>query len=276
MRPRRSSRRSARKGTHVNRSTLSRETYAGAILALLALLVASAGCSGAADNGFKHEAHHDGGTGPLPDGSATGADSPAGDDGSAHDTGVPGVDTGVHDSGPPPPIDTGTITSTDGFGEVRAACIAKINALRATDTAVTLAPYTLVDTTTTNACVDEQATNDEASGIPHNSFNTRAPWCGWPIGGSSMSWGQDECEGYPETVAGIEACLQSMWDESLKPHCLGCVGCTAFGGACPDCDYSGSLGYECGHYVNMSAPYFTEVACGFATGGGTWEVQNFE
>jgi hypothetical protein len=244
----------------------------------MALLIGGAGCSGAAGDGFKHhKPGDDGGTGL--DSSTVGPDSPTSSDvGTSHDSTVP--DTSVRDSGPPPPIDTGidtgTITSTDGFGAVRAACIAKINDLRATDTAVTLLPYTLVNTTTTDTCVDEQATNDEASGIPHNSFNTRAPWCDWPIGGSSMMWGQDECEGYPETVAGIEACLQSMWDESLKPHCLGCVGCTAFGGACPDCDYSGSLGYECGHYVNMSAPYFTQVACGFATGGGTWEVQNFE
>jgi hypothetical protein len=71
-----------------------------------------------------------------------------------------------------------------------------------------------------------------------------------------------------------------MWDESLKPNCAGCVGCTAFGGACANCDYSGTMGYECGHYVNMSAPYFTMVACGFAgaspSSSDGWAVQNFE
>jgi hypothetical protein len=71
-----------------------------------------------------------------------------------------------------------------------------------------------------------------------------------------------------------------MWDESLKPNCQGCIGCTAFGGACSNCDYSGNLGYECGHYVNMSAPYFTSVACGFAGAAPSspdgWAVQNFE
>jgi hypothetical protein len=40
------------------------------------------------------------------------------------------------------------------------------------------------------------------------------------------------------------------------------------------------LGYECGHYVNMSAPYFTMVACGFAGAAPSspsgWAAQNFE
>ena len=76
--------------------------------------------------------------------------------------------------------------------------------------------------------------------------------------------------------AGIQQCLQSMWDERLQPNCAGCVGCTAFGGACPNCDYSGMNGGECGHYVNMSAPYFTQVACGFSAAPGTWAVQDFQ
>jgi hypothetical protein len=71
-----------------------------------------------------------------------------------------------------------------------------------------------------------------------------------------------------------------MWDESLQPNCAGCVGCTQFGGQCPNCDYNGTMGNECGHYVNLSAPYFTMVACGFAGGapssGDGWSVQNYE
>ncbi len=178
------------------------------------------------------------------------------------------------DTGAP---DTGAVTSADGFGASRTVCLAKINALRATDTAVKLSPLTLINTTTTNMCVDQQANNDEAHNTPHYSFINNDPSCTW---GSAMAFAQDECTiGYGTSPTGIEQCLQDMWDESLKPHCLGCVGCTAFGGACPDCDYTGSLGYECGHYVNMSAPYFSSVACGF--GGSppesdSWAVQNFE
>jgi hypothetical protein len=74
-----------------------------------------------------------------------------------------------------------------------------------------------------------------------------------------------------------------MWAESTHANCAGCVGCTAVGGACPNCDYSGtadpSLG-ECGHYVNMSAPYFTTVACGFGgaapSSADGYSVQNFQ
>jgi hypothetical protein len=93
--------------------------------------------------------------------------------------------------------------------------------------------------------------------------------------------GQDECAGgYGTGPAGIEQCLQDMWDERLQPNCAGCVGCTQPGGMCPNCDFYGMSGPECGHYVNMSANYYTTVACGF---GGTapssstaWAVQDFE
>ena len=168
------------------------------------------------------------------------------------------------------------VTSSDGFAASRQACIDKINALRATDTALALQPYTLQNTDMLNTCVDTQATNDEGMSSAHYSFINNAPSCTW---GSAMGFAQDEClDGYGTSPAGITQCLQDMWDESLKPNCAGCVGCTAFGGACANCDYSGSMGYECGHYVNMSAPYFTMVACGFAgaVGGSGWSVQNFE
>jgi hypothetical protein len=166
------------------------------------------------------------------------------------------------------------VSSNDGYSAGRTACINKINALRATNTAVKLSPYTLVNTDTTNTCVDTQAKNDEAKNSAHDSFINNTPNCNW---GQANGWAQDECLGYGSSPSGIEQCLQDMWDESLKPNCAGCVGCTQFGGNCPNCDYSGSKGYECGHYVNMSAPYFTQVACGFAGNAQSdWSVQNFE
>jgi hypothetical protein len=198
-------------------------------------------------------------------------------DSSAPDTGSPDTGTvGTADAG----VDTGVMTSgdSDGFGASRAACINKINALRATNTAVALQPYTLQDTDTLDMCVDTQATNDQAKMIAHDSFVNNTPGCMW---GSAMGFAQNECaQGYGTSPSGIEQCIQDMWDESLKPNCLGCVGCTTFGGNCPNCDYSGSMGYECGHYVNLSAPYFTMVACGFAgsapSSSDAWSVQNFE
>ncbi|HEY6464203.1 MAG TPA: hypothetical protein VIY73_28745 [Polyangiaceae bacterium] len=206
------------------------------------------------------------------------AGSSGGEDASTADTGTAGKDSGspAVDSGSGQ--DAGSVTSDDGFAASRTACINKINALRATDTAVKLQPYTLENTDTTNTCVDTQATTDQSKNSAHWSFINNSPSCTW---GSPSGYAQDECEqGYGTSPTGIEQCLQDMWDESLKPNCTGCVGCTTFGGACPNCDYSGTKGYECGHYVNMSAPYFTQVACGFAGAAPSstsgWAVQNFE
>ena len=172
-------------------------------------------------------------------------------------------------------VDGGAVTSDDGFGPSRTACIDKINALRAS---IGLAAYTLENTDTINTCVDTQATNDQAKMSAHYSFINKAPSCTW---GKANGFAQDECEqGYGTSPSGIEQCLQDMWNESLKPNCKGCVGCMQFGGACPNCDYSGTMGYECGHYVNMSATYFSTAACGFAGAAPSsttgWSVQNFE
>lgn len=214
---------------------------------VLALLLAGAACSSRASGGGFADGQGDGGGGDSGDASS-----------------ASGGDAGT--------------TSADGFEASRMACISKINALRATVTSPSLAPYMLEDTKTIDTCVDTQANNDQRAGIPHDSFINSTPACMW---GSAMGFAQNECgPGYGTAPAGIEQCLQDMWDERLKPNCAGCVGCTAFGGACPNCDYSGSKGYECGHYVNMSAPYFTMVACGFAgpppSSAGGWAAQNFE
>jgi hypothetical protein len=226
----------------------------------------------------------------APRGTEAGGGSSDGSPASSPETGSPGpgsVDSGApessttQDASPPAPeagVDAGMVTSDDGFGASRTVCINKINALRATDTAVALQPYTLQNTDTLNTCVDTQASTDQSMNSAHYAFINNDPSCTW---GNAQGFAQNECEeGYGTSPSGIEQCLQDMWDESLKPNCAGCVGCTAFGGACPNCDYSGTMGYECGHYVNMSAPYFSMVACGFAgaapSSGDGWAVQNFE
>ena len=169
----------------------------------------------------------------------------------------------------------GTVTSADGFDASRTVCINTINQFRA---GIGLPAYTLENTVATNTCVDTQATNDEKQNSPHYSFINNAPSCTW---GQASGFAQDECPtGWGTTPDQVVACLQSMWAEGAKPNCLGCVGCTAFGGACANCDYSGAKGYECGHYVNMSAPYFTSVACGFGDAAPSsstgWSVQDFQ
>jgi hypothetical protein len=165
-------------------------------------------------------------------------------------------------------VDSGmiTVTSDDGFSAARTACINEINRLRKTQN---LAPYTIVNTDSINMCVDAQATSDEASNMAHMAWIAAE-------GSACDGNGQDECLGYGVDAAAIVACLDDMWNEKNQPNCTGCIGCTAFGGACTGCDFSGTMGGECGHYVNMSATYFNAVACGFSTStNGSWATQNF-
>jgi hypothetical protein len=270
-----------RKGTHVKRSSLLRGTNVGAILAILVASLASSACSSSSTasfgDGFGDDdsdastddgggaSGHDSGT-SSGDGGGSSRDSSTGSDSSSGEDSSPGVDASTPDTSTTSP-DTGTVTSDDGFGEVRTACINEINRLRATQS---LPPYTLVNTDTEDMCVDEQATADEAAGVAHQSWMNNYP------SAACDGNGQDECEGYGNTVAGITQCLDDMWNEKNQSDCTGCVGCTAFGGACPNCNFSGTGGQpECGHYVNMSATYFSSVACGFSAAPGTWAAQNF-
>jgi hypothetical protein len=144
-----------------------------------------------------------------------------------------------------------------------------------------LPPYSLIDNMTIDTCIDQQATNDEAMNSPHYSFiNMTYPDCN----GFNA---QDECLGYGNQPGGpgngphgtggtgIIGCLYDMWAEQYNSNCAGCVGCQQPGGNCPNCDFYGMNGPECGHYVNMSASYFSMAACGFALNGGSWATQNF-
>lgn len=175
--------------------------------------------------------------------------TPPGDAGSGSDAG-PVIDT---DAGPG--VDGGG--SSDPLAEARQICLDEINRLRATRGLPAYAPWTEAQT-----CVDGQATSDEASGTPHGTFGT----CGENA--------QNECLG--GGAAGIVSCLGRMWAEREQAGCAGCDACAdAYNPSCPSCDFFGSTtGDVCGHYVNMSARYFTEVACGFSSGGG-WATQSF-
>jgi hypothetical protein len=159
-----------------------------------------------------------------------------------------------------PPIDSG-----DGFGTARTACLNEINKLRATEGH---APYALWSGSNIDTCVDQQATYDEQHKSAHDAWlNNVYPTCNGN--------GQDECLGYGVSASAVIKCLDSMWAEKNQPNCAGCPACQAqFTQNCPNCDFYGQTGPECGHYVNMSADYFAKVACGFSTLGG-WAVQNF-
>jgi hypothetical protein len=159
-----------------------------------------------------------------------------------------------------PPIDSG-----DGFGAARTACLNEINKLRATEGH---AAYALWSGSAIDTCVDEQATYDETNKSAHDAWlNNKYPTCNGN--------GQDECLGYGVTATGVVKCLDSMWAEKNQPNCAGCPACQAkFTQNCPNCDFYGQNGPECGHYVNMSADYLAKVDCGFSALGG-WAVQNF-
>ncbi len=92
------------------------------------------------------------------------------------------------------------------------------------------------------SCADEQASHDAESGTPHGGFS----------GGicSPRGFAQNECPSWGTWERANDGCLQMMWDEG------------------PGEPYS-----EHGHYINMTNPDFTHVACGE---GGGWFVQNFK
>jgi hypothetical protein len=205
----------------------------------------------------------------LPDNDGgTGNDGSSNNEGGTPDGGSP------NDSGSPSDSSSGPDTSIvadsgDGFGALRTACINEINKLRATENH---AAYALWTGAAIDQCVDQQATNDQTDNSAHEAWiKNKYPTCN----GNA----QDECLGYGNTTQGIVACLDSMWAEKNQSNCKGCPACQKkFTQNCPNCDFYGQNGPECGHYVNMSADYFTQAACGFSTLGGNkqWAVQNFK
>lgn len=100
--------------------------------------------------------------------------------------------------------------------------------------------------TEAESCADEHAAYDGAGNGDHAGFKQGI--C------SPSGRGQNECPAWTSTRDILGACLQGMWDEG------------------PGEDFM-----KHGHYLNMSNPNYTQVACGFATdeNGARWSVQNF-
>lgn len=151
---------------------------------------------------------------------------------------------------------TTTGGGTDALGPARQACIDKINSLRATKSLPPYARWGALE-----ACVDNEVTTDESKGSAHWSlFN----------GMSCGESGQGECMGFPPTVDGISYCLDLMWGEKDYPECASCDGCP-FGQDCNGCVF-----LSCGHYMAMSAPNFTQAACGFADNADPWAAIDYQ
>ena len=251
----------------------------GSFLAAILLGASAAACSG--------------GPGSFNDGDAsTDEDAQAGDDGGATNDGTsPQKDGSTSKDGASSGQDSSTAQdagttqdaggqiqadSSDGFGAARTACINEINKLRATENHKA---YKLWETAAIDTCVDEQATYDQKANSAHDAWiNNKYPTCN----GNA----QDECLGYGNSPTEIVACLDAMWNEKNQSNCAGCAACNGPTltqtiincQSTKTCDFYGNYGSECGHYLNMSADYFTEAACGFSTVGTSqdWATQNFQ
>ena len=95
-----------------------------------------------------------------------------------------------------------------------------------------------------------QALADSRSGVPHGAIIAfeQTP------AGATASISQNECPGYPGPAAQVVMmCTAQMWAEG------------------PGSDYQ-----KHGHYLNLSNPAASKVACGFATAadGTVWATQN--
>jgi len=133
-----------------------------------------------------------------------------------------------------------TATGTMGSdGSAEQQCVDIINNYRAT---LSLPPY--ARWTDAEMCASSEAASDSQSGTAHGAF------------GMCKESAQNECPGYGGSYATmLPKCLDLMWKEG------------------PGTDFSAH-----GHYINMTNPKYTKVACGFATtaAGKIWSVQDFK
>jgi hypothetical protein len=138
---------------------------------------------------------------------------------------------------------TGAGATTGGGGDPFEAaaqlCVDTINQYRATLSLPPLARWS-----GNEICVGTEAQKDAEAMTAHSAF------------GSCGESAQNECPGWPGPPDQmIGSCLQMMWDEG------------------PGADYQ-----KHGHYINMSNPSYTKVACGFYVIPGTttvWAAQDF-
>jgi hypothetical protein len=177
--------------------------------------------------------------------------------------------TGTPDAGnttPPPSggVDGGctmnlncTLAPAASTGDVVQDCVNRINQFRTQCACMT----PLARWTDGEACANMDAKNDGMMMSAH--AGAMANICPW-------GEAQDECPGYPSNSSIIDQCLQQMWSEGPPPA----------GTTIAQCESPAMLQscYEAhGHFINMSNPNVTKVACGFYTlpSGGIWAAKNF-
>jgi hypothetical protein len=136
----------------------------------------------------------------------------------------------------------------ESTGDPQHDCVARINQFRVQ----CMCLPALARWTGGEACADQHAEYDSTRSA-HAGFSDDI--C------EPRSFAQNECPGWSSVEDVIEGCLQRMWDEGPPPS--------------SNCE--GQCFQEHGHFINMSNPDYSEVACGFFTtpDGELWAVQNF-
>jgi hypothetical protein len=140
------------------------------------------------------------------------------------------------------PISNCEPDALESTGDLYADCVNRINQLRWE--CQCLPP--LERWTEAEGCADQHSEYDSTR-PPHSGFSDNI--C------SPRGYGQNECPGWNSPAQVVTGCLQLMWDEG------------------PGEPFS-----EHGHYINMTNPEYSMVACGFfeTPGGEVWSVQNFQ
>ena len=140
------------------------------------------------------------------------------------------------------PLDNCQPTPLPSTGDPYADCVTRINQLRWE--CQCLPP--LARWTEAEGCADQHSEYDSTRSA-HSGFRDKICTPG--------GWAQNECPGWGSTEQVVQGCLQAMWDEG------------------PGEPYSAH-----GHYINMTNPSYTMVACGFheTSEGRFWSVQNFQ
>jgi hypothetical protein len=161
------------------------------------------------------------------------------------------------DGGPCTPNLSCTLPAPQSTGDIRLDCVNRINQFRTT--CACLKP--LARWTDGEACADMDAQYDAMKGVGH--AGAMANICPW-------GQAQDECPGYPSQQYVIGMCLQQMWSEGPPP-----AGTTIM--QCESAQMYQTCYEAHGHFINMSNPMVTKVACGFYTtsSGSVWAAQNF-
>jgi hypothetical protein len=183
------------------------------------------------------------------------------DSGGASSTSMTDAGTGVPsaagDGGPCTVNLACVLAAPPSTGDIRQDCVNRINQFRTTCACI----KPLARWTAGEACADMDAQYDAMKMVGH--AGAMANICNW---GDA----QDECPGDLSDQYVVDMCLQQMWSEGPPP-----AGTTI--AQCESAQMVDTCYEAHGHFINMSNPDVTQVACGFYTTstGAVWAAQNF-